>query len=233
MRSSHRTVKKAVKMMKIVGPFYEELSLRLINGSRRSEERHDDIIAATSTGEILMEIKASDNNHQIRLPTTQFERQHGSVGWELSRLCHGIFRYGNREGKQNSNGTRATLLSKCKTEEQAWNVLAQNTQVFYILDSKLTKAIAEKNGVQRNLFLDSKEEGFVVTNSILSGLRNGQSRTTLQLLGLRPSDWEIEHKKVILPFKREQGDLLGFTTELAIVEIYPRRNVPVIERIMS
>lgn len=199
-----------------VGRFYMHLAQHIVGGHiTKGDSSLADII--DWNGCIGYEVKASDDNHRIRIRWCQLE-SHASdrnAGFPLSSYMYCICSYGNRE-KKRAGGARKSLLGMCRDGAAARACLAENSRTLYVLDLRIIEAIARHLGVQKRLFpCDSETEGVAINHSFMRRFQT-HPEEMLSLLGLKKDEWRHQSVPIQTSF---EANGKSYPVSITVVEI--------------
>src|SRR3989344_1519710 len=125
--------RKAYDKVKVnfVGRFFEDLTKAMFRCERAPIEEGDFHIWDSNFG---IEVKSSDNNHELRLPLHQLDTfRKMSGGFPFDNFFLFLFCYHNLYIKD-AYGNRITSLSEYNDKIEVRNFLASNLDTLFIID---------------------------------------------------------------------------------------------------
>lgn len=219
---------------KHVGTYFEELACTLFYGTADCPSGDADF--ANWSLDAGFEVKASDNNHHFRLPIAQLENHlESGRGFPFNNYAYCLFKYANRERRSVClDGSRKSLLSKCKTPEQIRLVLAQNPVTLHILDISIMEAMLRKFGPSPNPRELGGEEVLEIHHRTLQKLtpRGGdktESVAFLDQLGFPPGSFHIGTMPAIIPFR---DGLLHMALQVLITRVLPSKFARQVDKVI-
>lgn len=122
------------RKVNIVGDFFEDITGVMLPGAERASTNEGDFhIWDIGAG---IEVKASDNNHELRLPLLQIkDYQKLSGGFPFDKFFFFLFCYSNPYIK--NNGARITSLSVFDETPDIRSFLATNLESLFVIDIAL------------------------------------------------------------------------------------------------
>lgn len=119
------------RKVNIVGSFFEDITGEMIKAERAPAEEGDFHIWESGIG---VEVKASDANHEWRLPLHQLESyQRMSKGFPLDSFFFFLFCYKNPYLRNGGSG-RITSLSRFDDQMDIRNFITANLDTLYVVD---------------------------------------------------------------------------------------------------
>lgn len=122
------------RKVNIVGDFFEDITEAMLSGAKRAPIHEGDFhLWDIGAG---IEVKSSDNNHEIRLPLSQVgDYQRFSGGFPFDKFFFFLFYYRNPYIRE--NGARITSLSKFDETVDIRSFLAVNIDSLSVVDIAL------------------------------------------------------------------------------------------------
>lgn len=119
------------RKVNIVGSFFEDVTEEMVRAERAPVEEGDFHIWENGTG---IEVKASDANHEWRLPLHQLESyRRMSNGFPMDSFFFFLFCYKNPYIR-NGSSRRITSLSRFDDEIEIKNFIVANLDTLYVVD---------------------------------------------------------------------------------------------------
>lgn len=122
------------RKVNIVGDFFEDITEAMLLGAERAPIYEGDFhLWDIGAG---VEVKSSDDNHELRLPLQQIEDyQRFSGGFPFDKFFFFLFCYGNPSIR--NNGVRITSLSVFNETLDIRSFLAANLEALFVIDIAL------------------------------------------------------------------------------------------------
>src|SRR3989338_3420170 len=188
--------KKVSSKTPLIGKFFERRIATLLGLSDWQSEDVRGDLRLNGRPLIVVEVKASDNNHHFRISFPQLKRYLEVERFPLNGCIYCLIGYRNRQGKATSSGKRKSLLAKCKTLQDIEIFLAKNMDSIYLLDVCLLEAISIQHGfVKGTMPFQPYLETVVLKRNWLQELIN-YPQETLSGLGLNHRSWQIKQQQM-------------------------------------
>jgi hypothetical protein len=148
-----------------VGKFYMHLAQHIFGGKITSDELADIVDWGNGIG---YEVKGSDNNHSVRIRSTQLKKHKDSTieSFPLSWYMYCICCYRNKIWEQ-----PGAPLKKCRGANNVFQYLAENITTVYLLDHRIIDAIGIHVGRKKGAFIDREDESISIGHRLLEQFR--------------------------------------------------------------
>ncbi len=186
-----------------VGDFFNHL-VRAITGGVIPEVGSESWLDVVNEDlDLQVEVKASDNNHNFRISTTQIRRHIEAVQFPFD-LLYSLCSYRNGSRKAHARGKAGpnfSLLARHTKRLDQFEVLAQKTDEVFIVEVPVITAFQQKLGTRTGQYAGDGRDDEVLEfrRSDLRPLWNGHRREVLKSLELDPRKWMLGSFDMVVP----------------------------------
>jgi len=221
-----------VELRDVVGEFFEKLAAKILKGRPVNNGTLDLGICKALVG---VEVKGNNNSNRFRISVQQFQDHLKSNLYlfpdMLEELLYCLFCYQNpRKPAENGDGLQ-TALSSCKDPGQVFAVLAQNTDMVFLLDYRIIVAIKELLGTMTGQFLCEREiEVVPIGKNYLKGFTATGAKERLLSLNLNPEEWIVRERFMHVCICL---DHFKHKLKLRIVEVFPQELMLLLDKVLK
>jgi hypothetical protein len=179
-----------------VGEFFTYLTHSVVGGEVVEWEYHgSDIENQELCFEV--EVKASTNNKHFRLSASQKARYLNKVPFPLDYFLYALCSYQGQEwrpGQGKQEGSMQSRMSRCKTKDELFRVLAEWTDEVYLFDIEVIDAFEKILGTSTGRYAgDSARKQVLVLERTkhIRPLWNGHRQEFFANIGLNSADWKL------------------------------------------
>jgi hypothetical protein len=156
----------------------------------------------------VVEVKAGDSEHRLRIGTEQLKKNKGLALFPHSHCFYLLFCYTTRDPKKwwdrrKRSWRRRSLLHQCQTVAEVYKLLASSITHVYLLDVSVIEGFQQKLGASPGRFVGEetrKSYTLELLRSHLLPFQNGNASQTLRGLGFDPRRWAVATHQVEMSF---------------------------------